>query len=52
MLVPARARIGAVRAAALPAEAGVSPSSASALLPLLRRSRAAEIAEIDQLGGQ
>ena len=38
----ARARIGAVRAAALPAEAGVSPSSASALLPLLRSSRGAE----------
>ena len=32
----ARAGIGAVQAAALPAEAGVSPSPAGALLPLLR----------------
>jgi len=36
----ARAGIGVVQAAALPAEAGVSPSSAGALLPLLSRGEA------------
>ena len=36
----ARVGIRAVRAAALPAEAGVSPSSAGALLPLLKTGTA------------